>query len=140
MNIFWDTITHYNAGTWIYQVIITLIGIILTCSLFKSPTKKIKVAMKLYLIFLNVWIASVYYMIYCEPRSYNSALAGFWGIMAIFWIYDLKVNYTSHPGNGQYTRQRRGTTGNTPAKDRGAKANRKSGGYSGKHRGAGSQT
>jgi len=47
MNIFWDTITHYNAGTWIYQVIITLIGIILTCSLFKSPTKKIKVAMKL---------------------------------------------------------------------------------------------
>ena len=44
MNIFWDTITHYNAGTWIYQVIITLIGIILTCSLFKSPTKKIKVA------------------------------------------------------------------------------------------------
>ena len=50
--------------------------------------------MKLYLIFLNVWIASVYYMIYCEPRSYNNALAGFWGIMAIFWIYDLKVNYT----------------------------------------------
>ena len=44
--------------------------------------------MKLYLIFLNVWIAAVYYMIYCEPRSYNSALAGFWGIMAIFWIYD----------------------------------------------------
>ena len=29
--------------------------------------------MKLYLIFLNVWIASVYYMIYCEPRSYNNA-------------------------------------------------------------------
>ena len=50
--------------------------------------------MKLYLIFLNVWIAAVYYMIYCEPRSYNSDLAGFWGIMAIFWIYDLKVNYT----------------------------------------------
>lgn len=60
----------------------------------QKPHKKIKVAMKLYLIFLNVWIASVYYMIYCEPRSYNSALAGFWGIMAIFWIYDLKVNYT----------------------------------------------
>lgn len=40
--------------------------------------------MKLYLIFLNVWIAAVYYMIYCEPRSYNSSLAGFWGIMALF--------------------------------------------------------
>ena len=59
--------------------------------------------MKLYLIFLNVWIASVYYMIYCEPRSYNSALAGFWGIMAIFWIYDLKVNYTPFDQTHKHT-------------------------------------
>ena len=59
--------------------------------------------MKLYLIFLNVWIASVYYMIYCEPRSYNSALAGFWGIMAIFWIYDLKVNYTPFDRTHKHT-------------------------------------
>lgn len=59
--------------------------------------------MKLYLIFLNVWIASVYYMIYCEPRSYNSALAGFWGIMAIFWIYDLKVNYTPFDRTQKHT-------------------------------------
>ena len=103
MNIFWDTIAHYNAGTWIYQVIITLTGIFLTYSLFKSPTKKIKVAMKLYLIFLNVWIAAVYYMIYCEPRSYNSSLAGFWGIMALFWIYDLKVNYTPFERTHKHT-------------------------------------
>ena len=59
--------------------------------------------MKLYLIFLNVWIASVYYMIYCEPRSYNNALAGFWGIMAIFWIYDLKVNYTPFDRTHKHT-------------------------------------
>ena len=59
--------------------------------------------MKLYLIFLNVWIAAVYYMIYCEPRSYNSALAGFWGIMAIFWIYDLKVNYTPFDRTHKHT-------------------------------------
>ena len=59
--------------------------------------------MKLYLIFLNVWIASVYYMIYCEPRSYNSVLAGFWGIMAIFWIYDLKVNYTPFDRTHKHT-------------------------------------
>ena len=59
--------------------------------------------MKLYLIFLNVWIAAVYYMIYCEPRSYNSALAGFWEIMAIFWIYDLKVNYTPFDRTHKHT-------------------------------------
>ena len=59
--------------------------------------------MKLYLIFLNVWIASVYYMIHCEPRSYNNALAGFWGIMAIFWIYDLKVNDTPFDRTHKHT-------------------------------------
>ena len=42
-------------------------------------------------------------MIYCEPRSYNSALAGFWGIMAIFWIYDLKVNYTPFDRTHKHT-------------------------------------
>ncbi|WP_455666830.1 DUF6064 family protein [Phocaeicola sp.] len=104
MNIFWETIAHYNAGTWIYQVLITLIGIALTYLLFRNPTHKIKVAMKLYLIFLNVWTAAVYYIIYCEPRSYNNALAGFWGVMALFWIYDLKVNYTPFERTHKHTR------------------------------------
>lgn len=94
MNIFWETIAHYNAGTWIFQVIITLFGIILTYSLFQNPTPKRKVAMKLFLVFLNAWIAIVYYHIYCEPRSYSNALAAFWGIMGLFWLYDLKVDYT----------------------------------------------
>ena len=39
---------------------ISLIGIILTCSLFKSPTKKIKVAMKLYLISVSYTHLDVY--------------------------------------------------------------------------------
>ena len=94
MNIFWDTIAHYNAGTWIYQLIITLVGLWLTYSLFHHPTPAKKKGMKLYLIFINAWVAVVYYHIYCDPRSYSNALALFWGIMCVFWIYDLIVDYT----------------------------------------------
>ena len=103
MNIFWDTIAHYNAGTWIYQIIITFIGIVLTFFLFRNPTQGIKVAMKLYLILINAWIAAVYYTVYCEPRSYNNALAVFWAIMALFWLYDLKVNYTPFERTHKHT-------------------------------------
>ena len=93
MNIFWETIAQYNAGTWIYQLIITLVGLWLTYSLFHHPTPAKKKGMKLYLIFINAWVAVVYYHIYCDPRSYSNALA-LWGIMCFFWIYDLIVDYT----------------------------------------------
>ena len=85
---------QYNAGTWIYQLIITLVGLWLTYSLFHHPTPAKKKGMKLYLIFINAWVAVVYYHIYCDPRSYSNALALFWGIMCFFWIYDLIVDYT----------------------------------------------
>ena len=94
MNIFWETIAQYNAGTWIYQLIITLVGLWLTYSLFHHPTPAKKKGMKLYLIFINAWVAVVYYHIYCDPRSYSNTLALFWGIMCFFWIYDLIVDYT----------------------------------------------
>lgn len=94
MNIFWETIAQYNTGTWIYQLIITLVGLWLTYSLFHHPTPAKKKGMKLYLIFINAWVAVVYYHIYCDPRSYSNALALFWGIMCFFWIYDLIVDYT----------------------------------------------
>lgn len=94
MNIFWETIAQYNAGTWIYQLIITLVGLWLTYSLFHHLTPAKKKGMKLYLIFINAWVAVVYYHIYCDPRSYSNALALFWGIMCVFWIYDLIVDYT----------------------------------------------
>ena len=73
MNIFWETIAQYNAGTWIYQLIITLVGLWLTYSLFHHPTPAKKKGMKLYLIFINAWVAVVYYHIYCDPRSYSNA-------------------------------------------------------------------
>jgi hypothetical protein len=94
MEIFWNTIGQYNAGTWIYQILITIIAIALTISLFRRPTKAVKYAMKIFLAFLNAWIAIVYYYIYCEPRSFNNIFAIFWGIMVLFWLYDLFIGHT----------------------------------------------
>lgn len=37
MEIFWQTIAHYNSWSWIYQLIIVGIGIILSILLFYHP-------------------------------------------------------------------------------------------------------
>ena len=94
MEIFWNTIAQYNAGTWVYQILISIIAIALTISLFRHPTKVVKYAMKMFLAFLNAWIAIVYYYIYCEPRNFNNIFAVFWGIMVLFWLYDLFIGHT----------------------------------------------
>ncbi len=102
MDIFWNTIAQYNAGTWIYQIFISVIAIILTYFLFKHPTQIVKSAMKLFMVFLNTWIAVVYYSIYCEPRSYNNMFVVYWTIMALFWLYDLFFGHTSFERSYKY--------------------------------------
>lgn len=94
MEVFWRTIGYYNASTWLWQIGIVLVGIILTWRLYRDPGKGIRRAMKLYLAFLDGWIAIAYYLVACTERVYNQMLAVFWGVMALFWIYDLIVDYT----------------------------------------------
>ena len=94
MEVFWKTIAQYNEATWIFQVIITIAGILLTVLLYQKPTLLIKRLMKGYMVFLNSWISIVYYMIYCGDRNYNYILAIFWGIIALIWLWDLITNYT----------------------------------------------
>ena len=94
MEVFWKTIAQYNEATWIFQIIITIAGILLTVLLYQKPTLLIKRLMKGYMVFLNSWISIVYYMIYCGDRNYNYILAIFWGIIALIWLWDLITNYT----------------------------------------------
>ena len=75
MDIFWSTIAGYNSSTWFLQLIIVIAGVFLTGLLLKKPTPRVKLAMKLYLLFLYLWIAVVYYYIYCAERSYNGTMA-----------------------------------------------------------------
>lgn len=94
MEVFWKTIAQYNEGTWIAQIVITVVGILLTILLYQKPTLLVKRLMKGYMVFLNSWISIVYYMIYCGDRNYNYILAIFWGIIALIWLWDLITNYT----------------------------------------------
>ena len=61
MEIFWKTIAYYNSATWIYQLLIIVAGLLLTVMLIKNPRPWVKMGMKLYMIFLYLWIAIAYY-------------------------------------------------------------------------------
>ena len=103
METFWNTIARYNEGTWPIQAVITLAGILLTVLLYRRPTTGVKRSMKAYMVFLNGWIASVYYMGYGGTRSYHYILAIFWGILALIWLWDLVTGYTTFERNRRYS-------------------------------------
>ena len=102
MEIFWNTIAQYNENTWWAQIIITVAGVLLTALLYRKPTVRVKRSMKIYMVFLNGWIASVYYLMYCDTRSYHYVLAIFWGVIALIWLWDLFTGYTPFERNPKY--------------------------------------
>ena len=61
MEIFWRTIAYYNSATWILQIVVILIGIVLTALLIKKPRPWVKMGMKLYihgfLLYITIYIA-----------------------------------------------------------------------------------
>ena len=46
MEIFWRTIAYYNSATWLLQIVIILIGIVLTALLICRPRPCVKMGMK----------------------------------------------------------------------------------------------
>ena len=46
MNVFWQTIAGYNAATWPLQALLVVAGIVLTALLYRRPSPRVKVAMK----------------------------------------------------------------------------------------------
>lgn len=102
MEIFWNTIAAYNAATWPAQIGFTLVAAMLLVLLYLRPTPAVRIAMKLFMAFLNFWIAGVFYMIYCRPREYHGMLALFWAIMGGIWIYELLVKHASLERTGQH--------------------------------------
>lgn len=104
MKIFWETIASYNSSTWHLQILIVAVAILLTVMLYRRPSHRVKVAMKLFMAALNFWIAGVYYLIYCAGRDYNEMYALFWAIMGGIWIYDLLIKHASLECTGKHNK------------------------------------
>ncbi|MDR1623855.1 MAG: DUF6064 family protein [Tannerellaceae bacterium] len=102
MHTFWKTIGLYNSATWLGQLLIVVTGIILTTLLIRKQSPTVKRLMKIYLTGVYLWIAIVYYLIYCAERNYNALMALFWGVMAIAWIWDTVTGYTTFEYNKKY--------------------------------------
>lgn len=104
MELFWNTIARYNAATWGIQLLLVAATVLLTLRLYRRPSPRVKLAMKLCLAALDLWIAGVYYGIYCRERDYADILALFWGIMALVWLYDAFARYTTFERTRHYDR------------------------------------
>lgn len=104
MSIFWNTIAAYNSGTWVVQLILVSVGALLTVLLYHRPSHRVRLAMKLFMIFLNLWIAGAYYMVYGEPRPYHEMMAMLWVIMGGIWVYDLTAGEASLQNNAHHNR------------------------------------
>jgi len=102
MDVFWKTIALYNSATWIYQLIILLVGCTVSVALIIKPTRWTKWAIKFYILLLYLWISIIYYYIYCEARNYNGIMALFWGVMAVIWIWDMISGYTTFERTRKY--------------------------------------
>ena len=102
MEIFWQTIAHYNSWSWIYQLIIVGIGILLSVLLFYRPRTWVKNSMKCYLAGVYLWLSIAYYYFDCGTRAYNEVMALIWALLALVWLWDLKVGYTSFNRTRKY--------------------------------------
>lgn len=94
MDTFWHTIALYNAATWGYQLVLIGLGLLLLGFFRWKAVPWLGVMMKAYFIILYLWIAVVYFEIYCVERSYHRIMALFWGILAGVWVWDLLAGYT----------------------------------------------
>ena len=90
METFWNTIAQYNESTWWAQILITAAGILLTALLYRRPTVWTKRSMKIYMVFLNGWIALVYYAMYAQLSLRSLRILGNRRIdLAVGFIYRL---------------------------------------------------
>lgn len=100
MEPFWKTIALYNSAIWImrFAIIVVLLTLRLAYRLGRLST----IGMKLYLIFLYLWIAFVYFYVCCAERSYQEIMTIFWCILSASWIWDLIKGYPDFKCDTKY--------------------------------------
>ena len=101
--IFWDSIACYNEATWLWQIVITVTGALLALVLWFRPATWVKITTKVFMVFISLWIAFVYYMGYASGRDYSNVMTIFWCMIAASWIYDLATHFSSFQKSGKYS-------------------------------------
>lgn len=90
--IFWKTITDYNQNTWLLQIGICLIGLLLTVLIYTKPSSAVKRTMKGYLAFAFGWIGIVFFYQYGSVEAKKFLTGSFFIIIALLWIVDIFFN------------------------------------------------
>ena len=78
------------------------VAVVLTLVLWFRPCTWAKVAMKVYMVAVSLWIALVYYLKYAMNRDYSEVIAIFWCMVAAAWVYDLATHFSSFQKSGKY--------------------------------------
>lgn len=102
MEALWNSMAAYNAATWPFQLAFMAAASVLTLILLFRPCTWAKVAMKVYMVAVSLWIAFVYYMKFGSGREYSFVLTIFWCMMAAAWVYDLVTHFSSFSKSGKY--------------------------------------
>lgn len=100
--IFWNSIAEYNAATWPWQAGFIVVAAVLTLVLWFRPRTRAKIAMKVYMVAVSLWIAFVYYMGFASSRDYSNVMTIFWCLMAAAWVYDLATHFSTFQKSGKY--------------------------------------
>ncbi len=100
--IFWNSIAEYNAATWPWQAGFIVVAAVLTLVLWFRPRTWAKIAMKVYMVAVSLWIAFVYYMEFASSRDYSNVMTIFWCLMAAAWVYDLATHFSTFQKSGKY--------------------------------------
>lgn len=102
--LFWRTISEYNQATWIAQVAINGIGLVLTVLLYVKPNRGTKIAFKLFLTFCFGWIAIVFFLLHGSVELNKYVTATLFGLMSILFIVDVFINKTEFIRNTKYSK------------------------------------
>lgn len=100
--VFWDSIALYNAATWPWQIGFIAVAFVLTMILSFRPSTWAKIAMKVFMVVISLWVAFVYYMKFGSVREYSSVMTIFWCMVAASWVYDLVTHFSSFQKSGKY--------------------------------------
>lgn len=86
---FWNQIGLYNDATFIVQVIMAIVAIVLLLYIFTKPSTRANILMKIFLSFAFAWNALVYFMIYADPSPFSYFGAVLFIIISILFACDI---------------------------------------------------